>query len=191
MLNIPKLIWFGANLFVVFWWIIPVLSGPIYSKCVRYHVCARYIKSSGWPFYYSVDLADNQWRDIRGNLPLLWACLLGISGLHFLVIRYYKKFNTSSITASKSCWFRFIVGVIFLYVLHQWHMYIILIISLIAYQLAMYWSGCKWARLYTWLFALVILMIKESYRIKHYLNSDVSLYGAMYAVIIVLMFIIL
>ena len=171
-----KIVWYGVHLAWAFLWIIPEINGPIYTKCVRNYLCARYLRVSGWPFYYLVDSADNQWRDIRGNLPLLTACLVGISLLHFILRNYNKGIFTSdtpSLRANKSSWFRVIVGVIFLFVLHKWHMYIILVVALVTYLLAMSLKGRRGAVLITWLFAISVLLMKESYRIQHLLDSEV------------------
>jgi len=52
-------------------------------------------------------------------------------------------------------------------------MYIVLVLALIAYQLAMFLNGCKYASIYTWIFALSILLLKECYRWQYTLNLTV------------------
>ena len=176
-LNIFLILWYGLNIAVLYLWIIPTVSAPIYTKCVRYRVCSRFLHSSGWPFYYLVDMADGQWRDIRGNLPLLWAALLGVSALHF-ALRYYcrsvLKLQDSKVAALKSSWFRVVVGVVFLFVLHRWHMYIVLVLCLVTFQLAVSLRGARGSIAITWMFALAILALKETYRWQHIIDMNVS-----------------
>lgn len=175
------------NIAFLLFWIIPNVGSQVYTKCTRYHICARYLRSSGYPFYYTTDHADAQWKDIRSNLFLLWTCLILISMGHYVVkVVFYTKLNTKNENKSNkerilqknarvSSSFRVLVGLIFLFVMHKWHMHIVMVIALITFQLAMSLKGAKYARLFVWLFALSLLLLKECYRIKHYINIPVRM----------------
>ena len=178
------------NIAFLLFYIIPTIGGQVYTKCARYHVCSRYLRSSGWPFYYTTDHADNQWKDIRNNFPLLWCCLISISTGHYIIRAYFcnntdvkHKNNENNDNnekmlqknAHKSSCFRVLVGLIFLFVMHKWHMYIILVIALVTFQLAMSLKSSSYGKLIIWIFALCLLGLKECYRIKYWINIPVCI----------------
>ncbi len=139
------------------------------QKCEGYYGCSRFLKKT--VFGYNIDLADGQWRDMRGNFLLLWATLLLTTGGHYLCSKVWKmrKPNyTIADMATVSAVFRLMVGAIFLYVLHGRHGLIVALLAYTGYRIT------KWQReaggtsgLYSWTFAIGVILFKESYRIMH------------------------
>ncbi len=180
-----RAIFYIVNLLFFLFYVIPTISAPVYTKCVRYHICSRYLHNSGWPFYVPIDLADSQWRDIRSNMPLLWVCLFGTTLGHYFVRKCITRSQFASLLggdtmtdedfeAKKSSWFRMLVGIVFIGVMHKFHAIIIILIACGTYVLAMWLSGCNGSNAVTWVVALSLLLLKEAYRYQDDLNIPVS-----------------
>jgi D-alanyl-lipoteichoic acid acyltransferase DltB (MBOAT superfamily) len=66
-----------------------------------------------------------------------------------------------------SSYFRLIVGIGFIILLHGRHSLVVLLISYLGFKLAKSQTNSKNSTLYTWLYAISILLFKESYRLQH------------------------
>lgn len=66
-----------------------------------------------------------------------------------------------------SSYFRLIVGIAFIMLLHGRHSLVVLIISYLGFKLAKSQTNSKNSTLYTWIYAISILLFKESYRLQH------------------------
>lgn len=158
------------HLLLLYWYLIPTIGKGIQIKCLNYWGCQRYIKRT-W-LNYEVDLADGQWNDIRNSLLLLWTSLIGVSILHFILrFNSVKKLKTDiedRITTSSSAYFHICIGLAFLYIQHGKHSIIVLIISIIGFHLIYYLRQSKFCFAIVWAFAVLILLFKESYRVRYF-----------------------
>eukprot|EP00605_Chrysophyceae_sp_TOSAG23-4_P002313 GSChrysophyteH1.ASY1.ANO1.2559.1 assembled CDS len=165
------------HLLFFFGHLVPTVGGRIRSECEGYYGCSRFLRQSS--FGYTVDLADGQWRDLRGTFPLLWATLAATSVGHWLIS-----------SASVSIWFRLIIGMVFVTVMHGYQALIVLVLSYVGYRLAHWQKDLKLSPrgsfAVTWMYAIFILFFKESYRIQHYSRFQFlrplfsGAYGGMY-----------
>ena len=138
------------------------------QKCEGYYGCSRHIRKT--VFGYNIDLADGQWRDMRGNFLLLWATLLLTTIGHYLCSKVWKmrKANNIADMATLSAVFRLVVGAIFLYVLHGKHGLIVALLAYIGYRITKWQQEAgSFSGLYSWAFIIVVILFKESYRIMH------------------------
>ena len=160
---------YAIHLMVFFLYVVPLYGGTVKQKCEGYYGCSRYIKRT--VFGYNIDLADGQWRDMRGNFLLLWATLLLTTAGHWFCSKVWnmrKPNSTIADMATVSAIFRLIVGAIFLYVLHGRHGLIVALLAYIGYRITKWQQEAgSFSGFYSWVFALVIILFKESYRIMH------------------------
>lgn len=140
--------------------VIPTTGGNIRNKCYASQQCKRLLSMS--EMGYSSDLSDSQWREFRGNIILLFLCLIGIS----LGRRLACKIG---VIGSQ---YHLLVGLVFLIVQHKYYALVVLLIVSIAYLLVQRLKYYKICPIIIWIYALSILLLKESYRIRF-----VSLFG--------------
>ena len=161
---------YACNLAYFYLYLLPVIGSRIAEKCNNVWQCSRHLKLT-W-LHYSIDTADGQWRDFRGSLYLLWMCLC-ISGIVNYSIHRVCKFESVPFFRIENCAAlqmtgRLIFGIIFLFIQHGYHSIVIVLIAAVGYLVAKVSSGWKWNAAVIWVYALAILLFKESYRIKHY-----------------------
>ena len=127
-----------VHLIFFFFYVVPIYGGTVKTKCEGYLGCSRFIRPT--VLGYSVDLADGQWRDMRGNFPLLWATLFLTTAGHWFCSKFWKNMRKPGSPtligelATVSAVFRLVVGAIFLYVLHGRHSLIVLILAYVGYR---------------------------------------------------------
>ena len=156
------------HLIVFFLYVVPLYGDTVKQKCEGYYGCSRHIRKT--VFGYNIDLADGQWRDMRGNFLLLWATLLLTTIGHYLCSKVWKmrKANNIADMATLSAVFRLVVGAIFLYVLHGKHGLIVALLAYIGYRITKWQQEAgSFSGLYSWAFIIVVILFKESYRIMH------------------------
>jgi D-alanyl-lipoteichoic acid acyltransferase DltB (MBOAT superfamily) len=166
------------NLALFYLWLLPNIGKSISEKCLSVWTCSRFLKKT-W-VGYTIDVADGQWRELRGNLWLLWICLI-----FTIVVKILLNYSTNreSITIAEIEYeklgekrfilqriFRLIFACCFLAVQHKYHSLIIVTISILAFLLSKLLKGSKSSVYIIWVFGLLILFFKESYRIKNYPN---------------------
>lgn len=167
-----KEVWFYViNLVILYFWIIPSIGSKLKTKCTGYWRCNSYLTTT-WPGY-QVDLADNQWREIRSTFYILWICLFVVVIGHVAIVSSAKKNSRVRVNI-----FRLIVGLGFIIVLHGWHSLIVIGIALLGYYVSMSKGGLSenkndpgstdWFPLKIWAYALFVILFKESYRIQHH-----------------------
>ena len=159
---------FYAGHFVFFYFmLVPRIGASVKSKCDGYHGCRRFMRET-W-LGYKVDLADNQWRDIRGVLVLLWGAMILVTALHRLLRNHFVSSDSSdAAAASVSVSFRLLVGLVFLAVQHGAQSLVVLVLCYVGYRLAV-WQREAQVRssALTWIYAMAVILFKESYRLMH------------------------
>lgn len=154
--------------FVFFYFmLVPRIGASVKSKCDGYHGCRRFMRET-W-LGYKVDLADNQWRDIRGVLLLLWGAMILVTALHSLLRNHFVSSGSSdAAAASVSVSFRLLVGLVFLAVQHGAQSLVVLVLCYVGYRLAV-WQREAQVRssALTWIYAMAVILFKESYRVMH------------------------
>ena len=142
-ISILEVIFYIVHVLFFFGYLVPTVGGRVRQECEARYQCARYMRMS-W-LGYAVDLADGQWRDLRGSFPLLWTVLIATTGGHWICQRLWYHWSASSYAlgqnrsvtqnASVAAWFRLLVGLIFVYVMHGRHCMIVLLIAFVGYRL--------------------------------------------------------
>jgi D-alanyl-lipoteichoic acid acyltransferase DltB (MBOAT superfamily) len=164
--DVAELVVYALNLVVAFCYLISGVSNAIGEQCINYWNCARHLRSASiGPWNYAIDLADGQWREFRNSLPILiGACLLtcAASSLLRLALRKWK----ANARQRAELLLRLAVGVVVLTVQHGYHSVIIISIALMGYLVTTVKAG-GWEPALTWLYAIAVLLFKESYRVKH------------------------
>ena len=113
-------------------------------------------------FGYNVDLADNQWKEFRSSLPLLFATAAAASIASWAIFQLFNRFNLKHMQS-----FRIIFGIIFVVVQHGLHSMVIFGICIGGVLISVY---CRQRLIHpyvTWAYAIFVLLLKESYRIQH------------------------
>jgi len=173
--SILEAVVYAAHLIFFFCYLVPMVGGKVRQECEGYHGCARHMRKSF--LGYSVDTADGQWRDLRSTLPLLWLTLAATTAGHWLCRRLWKhafispRISLSSENATITTYFRLAVGLVFLYVMHGRQALIVLIIAFVGFRLTRWQleAGLTHGKgvYITWMYALAVLLFKESYRLQH------------------------
>lgn len=172
--HLVEVVFYSVHFVLFYFVLVPSIGQSVREKCEAYHYCNSFVKKQTWlpGLTYSVDLADGQWRDLRGALGLLWASMLGITSAHYLLRGAWRLSDAVGAQrgdATASAWFRMLVGLVFLAVQHGYQSLVVLLIAYVGYRLAV-WQ--REARLrhsaITWLYALTVLLFKESYRLQHW-----------------------
>lgn len=167
-----EIIFYACNFIVFYFILVPTVGASVREKCEGLPPCDKFLKRT-W-MGYRVDLADDQWREMRGSLVLLWVCMLFITSMHYVVKSVFwvggdkNGGQTGQASATVSAWFRMFIGLVFLLVQHGKHSLVVLLISYLGYRLAVWQREAKLRNCaVTWLYALAVLLFKESYRIKN------------------------
>ena len=146
---------------------IPKIGDAVAEKCYQHYHCARHIRRSS--FGYNIDLADGQWREFRHSLGLLMVTAAGTSFVVYVarnVLSKQLKFKHTEVVILISG-LRIIIGVVILFVQHGYHALIVISIASAGYLLARLTYKQKSHFVVSWMFAVFVLLFKESYRIKH------------------------
>lgn len=146
---------------------IPKIGDAVAQKCFSNYHCSRYVRRS--QFGHTVDLADGQWREFRSSLWLLMLTAVGTSLLVIMarnILSKQLRYEHQTVVRSISV-IRVVIGVIILFVQHGYHAFIVIAIASVGYMLARLSYKGKIHFATTWLFAIIILLFKESYRVKH------------------------
>lgn len=178
-----------VHLIFFFFYVVPKFGGTVKTKCEGYLGCSRFIRPTVWG--YRIDLADGQWRDMRGNFLLLWGTLVLTTAGHWICSKVWnlrKPKSPIGEMATVSAIFRLGVGIIFLYVLHGRHSLIVWLLAYLGYRITNWQlEAGSTSRVYSWGFAIFVILFKESYRLKHlpwlsFLRPvfDHDQYGGMY-----------
>jgi len=203
-----RLVFHGVNLAAFYLWLLPTLGDSIASKCRETWACRRHMR--GTVFGYAVDLADGQWRELRGSMGLLWLCLLACGAVHFGLVHLFHPSaegggvggkNASEASAKRSNGlegpmdatylvlqraFRLLFGVGVLVVQHGYHACIVLGLAAIAFALVRATRGTALCVPVVWCYAIAVLLFKESYRLRRYAGYGFldpffdSAYGGLY-----------
>ena len=154
----------AINVLIVYAFIVPFTGVELIQTCKKYFYCRRHFKLTF--FGYLIDSSDNQWREFRGSLGILFVALIVITAFHYLLQLTAKRFQLH--TSKTEVLFHLVVGISFVTVLHGYHALIILAILIIAFILGKIFNSSKYSIIFTWCFALLIIILKESYRVKHF-----------------------
>ena len=189
--SIPRLVFFGINLAIFYLWLLPTLGDDIARKCHDTWSCHRFLRMT-W-YGYEVDLADGQWRELRGSMWLLWICLLACAGVHFglYYVFHHRNNKTSPVDdmvvkpghivrsngkegplhehyLTTQALFRLIFGLGVLVVQHGYHAMLVLFLATMAFLLVNVTRGTRYCVPMIWSFAIALLIFKESYRLRRY-----------------------
>ena len=208
MPSVPRLVFFAVNLAIFYLWLLPTLGDDIARKCHATWSCHRYLHTT-W-YGYDVDLADGQWRELRGSMWLLWICLLACAGVHFgLYYVFHRKDKTEHINdvivkpghvvrsngkdgplndhyLTLQRLFRLLFALGVLVVQHGYHSILVIGIATIAFLLVSVTRGTRYCIPSIWSFAIALLIFKESYRLRRYGYTfldplfDKAAYGGLY-----------
>ena len=166
-----RIVFYTLNLSFLFLYIIPYYGNQLSLLCMQNYHCLHYyhhisIFSSSYPLLpaitYPLDRADHQWNRFQSSLfPLSLFALAYFSCRKLL---YFSIKNESFLSS-----FRLLSSLAFLITLHSYHAVIIIVLSCMGYLLVRSTSSfsIRFRILLCWSFALFILLLKESYRIKH------------------------
>ncbi len=155
---------------VILWLFYAVLVWNIGSevarKCKESMRCSWKIKK-GWFGSYDVDLADGQWKDFRSTLWLMCIAAVAFSFIQFLIRRFctYLQCNYSTVTHS-IVYFRIVAGAVLLVVQHGYHAMIVIGLSMLGFFLTKAVRQTKHGVIVMWIYGILILLFKESYRLK-------------------------
>eukprot|EP01041_Mallomonas_annulata_P005092 gene5092-10189_t len=184
--NVVRGFFYTGNLVWVYFHMLPTISKSIADICRKRWQCQRYIVDT-W-YGNSIDLADNQWSEFRNSLALLWIAMLFTSFLNYSIRSILNSKGISGNALAPSI--HLIIGLSFLFIMHGWHALIILIISSIGFALSKYFEYSSYCTLAVWIYAITVLIFKESYRLLPYIPSpyvdvlfvlfDHQSYGGMY-----------
>lgn len=153
------------------------IGKEVAKRCNASYHCRSYLQPT--LDVYTTDVADNQWRDFRSSLPLLIGAAALISVLHFVLHKVYPHREVRR-GLSISCCFHFIVGMIFIVIQHSYHAAVIIAILVVNYVVMQCLRSSHTITIYTWLYALGIVALKESHRMHWdalYVLFDRSLSG--------------
>ena len=163
-------IFYVINFAYFFLWLVPSIGFRISTKCDNVWSCSRHLKET-W-LHYSIDTADGQWREFRGSLWLLWIFVTISAITHFCIRKLCERDLGGIFTKSQRVTLhmisRLIFGIIFLSVQHRYHSFIVILVATIGFVIAKSLRRTKFYVLAVWTYAIFILLLKESYRIKHY-----------------------
>jgi len=168
-------------------YLIPSIAAGINNKCLRSVHCNRFLERGGVGDYsYRVDGADRQWKGFRSSLGLLLVVSASVSGtlnlIRWNIFVRLRRYEIRWVLAV-----RLVVGAVIVIVYHGYHSLIVITIALTGYlvsslSLHMDQSTQVWC---TWIFAVVVMLFKESYRLRDRYPLLVPLfdnrrYGGMY-----------
>jgi protein-cysteine N-palmitoyltransferase HHAT len=155
------IMFYGVNLWYFYYEIVWSESYRIKEICSGYYSCNRhlYLNLLEW----EVDLADSQWRSFRNALSMLIPASFGISIVSYLILYFDSDINKSSVS-----YWRLLVGLIILFIQHKYHSLIVIFLTWFGYVLVNLFAGSYFGGIVIWMYAIFILLFKESYRIMHY-----------------------
>ena len=163
-------IFYAVNLAYFYLWLLPSIGFRISAKCGNIWSCSRHLKQT-W-LHYPIDTSDGQWRDFRGSMWLLWACLTISAATYFCIRRLFTRdsgaFFTKSQRAIVHTLSRLTFGAVFLLAQHGYHSLIVILLAIVSFVIAKLLQRSKFSVPAVWIYATFILLFKESYRIKHY-----------------------
>lgn len=187
-----------AALALVYIWLIPQYGDSAANKCFGYVWCARHLKPTHWlsdilsifgirGWIYFVDESDGQWHHIRDNLQVLWGCVaISAIGRAILSASYLSSpLKSDDAAATKRLavttqYFRVILGLGFVFVLHGKHVFIVIGICASVYFLSTISSiqrNSSLGTVFNWAAAIAILLLKESYRMQNRFPVSVCNYA--------------
>jgi protein-cysteine N-palmitoyltransferase HHAT len=132
------------------------------SLCATEWGCARFVRPA-WPRSISslgMDLADDQWREYRSNLPILCALMLGHAALS-RAVRAVAADTSSATVGSLRTGMNLTVSLIFIFVMHGLHALFPLALASGSYFLGKALAGTPLCVPVTWVYALSLLWVKE------------------------------
>jgi hypothetical protein len=144
--------------------VIPLYGGEVSAICNR-HFCRHYLTENSSINHRAVDLTDNQWREFRSSLKLAIFAAMTMTSLHEI----YRLFRKPTV------FFHLICGICFLIVQHGWHSIVVISIILVSYIGGKYFRRSNFGTVWTWLFGLFVIFLKESYRVQNHRGFEVSL----------------
>ena len=189
-LLIAEWIFYGAHLIIFTLYLLCPIGDQIARKCLNNWFCSRHwhhresyfqVKMlmilyhystmvmvyfstlQFFVFQYNVDLADHQWKEFRGGLPLLFITATATSIISWIILQSSNRLNLKHIQS-----FRLIFGMFFVIVQHGLHSLIIFGICIGGLLISL---CCRRKFLHpfiTWIYAIFVLLVKESYRIQHW-----------------------
>lgn len=146
--------------------LIPSIGAGINNKCLRSLRCSRYLEWGGVDaFSYRVDGADRQWRGFRSALGLLIVVSISVSGALSLI-----RWKILAGLRDEIRWvliLRLVVGAVIVIVYHGYHSLIVFAIAFMGYLVSSLSQHDQSRQvMYTWVFAVVVMLFKESYRLR-------------------------
>ncbi len=174
-------------LIYVFFYLVPAIGGQVRDKCFSSYHCSSLIRRGF--FGYPIDLSDGQHRDFRSSIPLIAITSLTSCGLQTLIswtlgymnIKVSKRLRVLAV-------YHVSFGLIFLFIQHKYHMFVVLFICLMTYVVALLSTGAQYPLSLMWFYAIFIMLFKECYRFKLLRDTfpfvdaifDKNTYGGMY-----------
>lgn len=170
-------------------YLIPSIGAGINNKCLGSMRCSRYLElvqvgGVDTAFAYRVDGADRQWRGFRSALGLLIVVSASVSGALSLIRRKMLAGLRDEVRWVLAL--RLVVGAVIVIVYHGYHALIVFTIALMGYLVSSLSLHDQSRQvMYTWVFAVVVMLFKESYRLRDRCPLLVPLfdsrrYGGMY-----------
>eukprot|EP00408_Alexandrium_pacificum_P057789 CAMPEP_0171158790 /NCGR_PEP_ID=MMETSP0790-20130122/2695_1 /TAXON_ID=2925 /ORGANISM="Alexandrium catenella, Strain OF101" /LENGTH=600 /DNA_ID=CAMNT_0011623247 /DNA_START=35 /DNA_END=1837 /DNA_ORIENTATION=- len=144
---------------------LPTAGEELWHACKRDYGCRAYLRRSGWswasgdPRYSLVDLADIQWREFRGALPLLVAAAAGLAAL--VRAACWATAGRRSGGTVPGALVRLVVGLGFVVYVHGAGSAFPMVLVLLFYMVVRTTSGTRAAVPALWTLALLAIVAKE------------------------------
>ena len=167
---------YAMGLCSLYLYLIPKIGLLVTEKCINLQYCAIDYRRTIWG--YRVDHADGQWNSMQKQLWPLTGAFGAMIGIHTLYRawapserRVFLDFwERHSVQAAYSAQYYGFVGLIFLLILHGWHALLVWLLCGLFYMIVSLRKSYI-PRIFTftlvWGFALGVLALKESYRIRY------------------------
>lgn len=155
---------FYALMVLIFYgYLILHYGSEITNICRNHYLCDHFVQGHSI-LGLEIDTSDNQWREFRNSLPLAISAAVFMTLAHE-ILRYAQKSTTI---------FHFITGLCFLVVQHGWHSIVVLIIILISFMGCKYFEKRQFGTIWTWCCGILLILLKESYRIQYRPGFEVN-----------------
>ena len=154
-----------STLLLFYGYIIPLIGAQLREVCSSHPYCRYQWRKSSWGYF--VDLSDGQWREFRSSLPLLIAAAIGGVVLHKLVLYLSRAYGDFQGSYRFRTLFHAVFGVLVVMVQHGYQSLIVLTLIALAYTVAKLLGSYQNAYWGIGAFAIIVLLLKESYRISH------------------------
>ena len=147
----------------VFLYLVPTIGGRVREKCYLSYHCSSLIQRG--VFGHPIDLSDGQYRDFRKSIPLVAIASVVSLGLQSLIKWTLGHFNVAKHWRHNVlALYHLVFGLIFLFIQHKYHMFVVLFICLTTHFLASLSTRTQYPLSLMWIYALFVMLFKECYR---------------------------